>query len=170
MEAIRSMLEWMASVRIATDPVIVPANTLSRIKTELETTDNAAVRVFTAGTSPDGVVLTGSFFPQPPRQRPHRSAAVTDLVLGLIAELGHRQTGAAGLVGNERRVIAKAAGPVWLAREPPAALAEEHALDAGPRIDVGERAHVAQPAARRRLAQQLVEVLPIGRVRSREPR
>ncbi len=38
------MLEWTASVRIATDPVIVPAITFSRISTELETTDSAAVR------------------------------------------------------------------------------------------------------------------------------
>jgi hypothetical protein len=42
-DATRSMLECTASVRIDTEPVIDPATTLSRIRTELEATDRAAV-------------------------------------------------------------------------------------------------------------------------------
>ena len=42
------MLECTASVRIATDPVSVPAITLSRISAELDATDSSAVRFFRA--------------------------------------------------------------------------------------------------------------------------
>src|SRR2546423_15710020 len=50
-EAIRSMLECIASLRIATEPVIEPAATLSRISALLEAIDSAAARVF-AGRGP----------------------------------------------------------------------------------------------------------------------
>ena len=41
------MLEWTASVKMATEPVTVPTTTLSRISIELEATDSAAVRTLT---------------------------------------------------------------------------------------------------------------------------
>ena len=51
-------LECTASVRIATEPVIEPAATLSRIRTEFEATDSAAVLVFSGGL-PAPEVLRG---------------------------------------------------------------------------------------------------------------
>src|SRR5437660_537602 len=48
-EATRSMLECTASVRIATEPVTVPATTLRRINPEFESTDSAAVRCLACG-------------------------------------------------------------------------------------------------------------------------
>src|SRR5256885_13868527 len=50
-DAIRSMLECIASLRIATEPVIAPAPTLSRISALLEAIESAAARVF-AGRGP----------------------------------------------------------------------------------------------------------------------
>src|SRR2546429_5950711 len=50
-DAIRSMLECIASLRIATEPVIAPAATLSRISAVLEAIESAAAPVF-AGCGP----------------------------------------------------------------------------------------------------------------------
>ena len=44
-EAIRSIAEWIASVRIATEPVAAPANSLSTIRKALEAIETAAARV-----------------------------------------------------------------------------------------------------------------------------
>jgi hypothetical protein len=46
MEASKSIEEWMASEMILTEPLRIPAITLSRIKKELEKTDNRATCVF----------------------------------------------------------------------------------------------------------------------------
>src|ERR1700716_755663 len=50
-EAIRSMLECIASLRIATEPVIAPAATLSRMSALLEAIESAAALVL-AGRGP----------------------------------------------------------------------------------------------------------------------
>jgi hypothetical protein len=50
-EAIRSIAECIASVSSATDPVIVPATTFSRISALLDAIDSAAARDFD-GTAP----------------------------------------------------------------------------------------------------------------------
>src|SRR3954470_20474229 len=44
-DAIRSMLEWIASVMIAIEPVMTPAASLRAISTEFETIDTLAARV-----------------------------------------------------------------------------------------------------------------------------
>jgi hypothetical protein len=68
-EATRSMLECTASVRIATDPVIVPAMILSRISSELEMTDSAALRSFVAGVSADAAGFSGEAISPAPAPR-----------------------------------------------------------------------------------------------------
>src|SRR5687768_4694604 len=52
-EAIRSTLEWAASVTIAIEPVIAPAASLSTIRTMLEAIETAAARAL-RGDSADG--------------------------------------------------------------------------------------------------------------------
>src|SRR5688500_15589285 len=70
---------------------------------------------------------------------------------------------------RERRVVAEAAGPAGLGGERPLAAALDDVLAAA-RLDVRQRAHVGQGAARRGLAEQLVEVLLVGGVLAGEAR
>src|SRR5829696_1036955 len=162
-EAIRSMPEWIASVRIATEPVTAPANSLSAIRRVLETIETAAARVRSRPPGSDRAASarsperTGS---RPPRREP----AVGDRVLLVVAELGHR---AALAVGHEHRVVAKAARAGALGGHRAGAAAVEQRLLAAGR-DVGDHAHVLEPAAGRRLAAQLREVLAVARDRARE--
>src|SRR5919106_1883431 len=64
-DAIRSISEWIASVRIAIDPVIAAAATLIAISRELEATERLA--------APDLVRIIARVLPAPyghPRRRP----------------------------------------------------------------------------------------------------
>src|SRR6185503_13003065 len=103
-EAARSTAEWIASVRIATEPVIRPAATLSAISDVLEMIETAAARerltVIGCTRSRSAMVR------EPLLERPCGAASVRDRVLLGIRHLGHRS----GLaVGHEQRVVAEAA-------------------------------------------------------------
>src|ERR1700733_416148 len=95
---------------------------------------------------------------EPLKQRPCGASAVADRVLLLVAQLRHRQA-LGPVLGQERRVIAKATLPARLGRELARAAPVEQPLIAARRVHVSDRADVFQPAARRRLAQQLRQVL-----------
>ena len=82
-EASRSIAEWIASVRIATEPVTAPATSLSTISAEFEPIESAAAR---------------EREPWPCGQRPASHAAASRAarprceiaVLLRVGELGHR--------------------------------------------------------------------------------
>ena len=164
------MLEWTASVMIATEPVTAPATSLSTISVRLEAIDSAAARRL-RGMSSARVPSAGTIASvrQPGEQRAHGASAVADRVLLGVAQLGHRAVGRA-VVGQEGGVVAEAALAARLLRERArAALLEDVLLTAGG-VDLGERADVRDRAAGRRLAQQLREVLAVAGVLSRVAR
>ena len=86
-EAIRSMPEWIASVRIATEPVAAPANSLSAISSVLETIETAAARV---RSWPVDAVRASPSRAEPFPQRARRTPPVGDRVLLGVGQLGHR--------------------------------------------------------------------------------
>ena len=58
-EAIRSILEWTASVMIAIDPVMTPAASFRAISTRLETIDTVAARVLGGICAAGPIALAG---------------------------------------------------------------------------------------------------------------
>ena len=64
-DAIRSIAECIASVRIATEPVIAPAASLSTIRAEFEAIESAAARV----REPGPVRHARQAMPPPPGRR-----------------------------------------------------------------------------------------------------
>ena len=84
-EATRSTAEWIASVTIATEPVITPAMSLSTISAALEAIEISAARVRWPRIMRS----------QPIRERARRAAAVRDRVLLGVGQLGHRAAVAA---------------------------------------------------------------------------
>src|SRR5579884_2085590 len=156
------MLEWTASVRTETEPVSVPAMTLSRIRTEFETTERAAVPclwALSAGSSGSGFIAGSG---QPRHECAHRPPPVADRVLLLVGQLRHRSL-AVEVVGQEHGVVAEAALAARGRRHRAPALAEEQPLVSVARVHVRERADIAKCAARGRLADQLPEVLLVAR-------
>ena len=115
------MLEWIASVMIAIEPVITPGASLSTIRREFETIETAAARVLGGGAWAAGPIAPAGAFGhaaeraahgrssrQALGQRPRRAAAVADGVLLLRRQLGHRAP-VVVVGGHEGRVVAEAA-------------------------------------------------------------
>src|ERR1039458_1980713 len=120
-------------------------------------------------SQPRSTCCSASAILEPREQRPRRAAPVTDRVLLLGRELRHRQARRA-VIGQERRVVAEPPLTPRLRRQPSATATLEDTLDPARRIDIRDRAHVLQRAARRRLAQEPLEVLPVGRMLARVTR
>ena len=140
-EATRSMLEWIASVMIATEPVIAPATSLSTI--------SAGWRRSRARRRGRAARSTASSRAARPAQRAGRAAAVRDRVLLGVGELGHRAAVGA-VVGHEHRVVAEAAVAARLGGQRPVAAALERALGAvGRRRGRSRRRSAAREPARR---------------------
>src|SRR5947209_5394567 len=133
------MLEWIASVRMATEPVTVPATTLSRISTEFEITDSVAARCFC--WEPTALISVSAL--EPFHELTGGTPAVTDRILLGLVELGHRAV-IVEIVRHKRRVIAETPGASRGIGQRPAAFPEEHLLGAGVRVHVGQRTHVSQ--------------------------
>src|ERR1019366_4191988 len=83
-------------------------------------------------------------------------------------ELRHRAPVAA--FGHEHGVVAETAAAQTRRGHPPFAASLDEMLESSLRIDVGERADVAQPASRRHLADQQLEVLLVARALPGEAR
>ena len=64
-DASRSMLEWTASVRIATEPVAAPATIFNTISDPLDATDRRAARAFDTGATREASLKPQ---PSPPRK------------------------------------------------------------------------------------------------------
>ena len=166
------MLEWMASVMIAIEPVIAPATSLRTISTELETieTRRRALLARQLGGRADrprrrlgggqrpapalhGAVLPGA--PEPLHQRAHGAAAVADRVLLLGRQLGHRAP-VVVVVGDDGRVVAEAALAPRLVDERPRAASLGHQLvaarDRRTRARTRTRRGCRRPAAPRAAA------------------
>ena len=87
-EASRSMPEWIASVRIATEPVTAPATSLSAISERVgDDRDRGGARAL-AGAAPWRRRAVSAA--EPCQQRPRGAPAVGDRVLLVVGELGHR--------------------------------------------------------------------------------
>src|SRR5437763_1088481 len=159
------MLECTASVRIATEPVTVPAITLSRIRPEFENTDSAALRCLTCGSVTGSAALIYPtlviYLREPFRERADGATAVADRVLLLLGELRHGPR-LPVFVRDECGVVAESARAAALGGQSPAALAEENSFLTGTRVDVRERTHISQRTTGRRLAHQLGQVLLVG--------
>ena len=101
-DAARSIAEWIASVMIATEPVIRPATTLSRSAPCSRRSRPAR------GSSRRSAAARGRRAEPLARARPGGAAAVGDRVLLGVGELGHRAA-VGHVVGHEHRVVAEAA-------------------------------------------------------------
>src|SRR4051812_4396108 len=100
-DASRSTAECIASVTIATDPVIAPAASLSTISTVFDAIETAAARLLARvlrarwALAPTAMSLIVPLPARPGRllqagdQRPGRPAAVAHRVLLGVGELGH---------------------------------------------------------------------------------
>src|SRR5260370_35261396 len=97
---------------------------------------------------------------EPCRELADRTAPMADRVLLALAELGHRPV-AVAVRGDERGVVAEPPLAAGLRGQRSPALAEENLLHLARRVDIGERAHVPKPIARRHLLDQLPAVVLI---------
>src|SRR4051812_8305836 len=106
----RSIEEGIASVMIATEPVIAPAASFSAMSAQLEAIDSAAARVLItpAPAGCDAMSGPATSALQVRQQRARGAPAMADRVLLGGVQLGHRAV-PGEIVGDERRVIAEAA-------------------------------------------------------------
>src|SRR5918996_6419110 len=97
-EAARSTPEWIASVRIATEPVIRPATTFSAISDVLEMIETAAARerLTVIGFTSSRSAMARTRASQPRLERAGGATAVRDRVLLGVRQLGHRAGVAVG--------------------------------------------------------------------------
>ena len=148
---------------IAIEPVIAPAASLIAISTAFEAIESAAAPLLVR------IIARSGPRPAPsgaPASMPRRAAAVADLVLLGVAQLGGGAlVVGAGVVGDEGRVVAEAALAARLLDQAPLPARLEDVLGAV-LFDQGERADVEAPAlvaGRGDLAQELLQVLLVAR-------
>ncbi len=163
----RSIDECIASVRIATEPVIAPAAIFSAMRIALEAIDSAAARVLTVPRRP-GWAAAAISGPAMGQFSSSASSARAARPRWLIASFSAGSSSAIvrpsrDVVGHEGGVVAEAAVAARLVRERAGAASLDDLLGAV-LVDVGQRADVRERRAGGRLAQELGEVLLVGGV------
>src|SRR5690348_13174049 len=93
-DAIRSIAEWIASVRIEIEPVIAPATTFIRISSEFETIDSSAALVLRRTMTLLVIALpparSAGLAGKPVEQLASGPPAVADRVFLGLGQFGHR--------------------------------------------------------------------------------